>query len=242
MALNDKTNSSAMSCKNVSNPIKCRMGNDGKAMLLRLPSIRRDVGRPKIFENSKLIKSILLDNPNFTSIDVKRKLESLHGITMSRRTVQRRISEIRTKQLELQDENEENFEIGHLSKEAKKRRLEWALAHQDWTVQDWRNVFNLNDIKFISGNLTPKQICADSLLGPEGTANDLNLLEQLMSIIEPKIRELPHAPKNINQFRKTLYNIWDTDQEMMDKIELLYVSMTWRVASVIKSGGEESDF
>ncbi|XP_068146767.1 uncharacterized protein [Drosophila tropicalis] len=281
--IQNTNSSSAKNLKKVNNFIECQMGDSGKRVMLRLPSIRREVGRPKVFENRKLIEQMLVEHPHFTSIDVQRELKSLHGISVSRRTLQRRISEIRAKRRkttqgrkqpnpqqrqqqqqqhqedEFLDENDENFdnffdidenedyrqfEISYLSAEAKKKRLDWALAHQDWTVHDWRNIFNMDDIKFIDCESPCKEIYVDTLLGPEsaGNSNDLNLLEQLMAIIQPKIQELPQPPKNVEEFRKVLYNVWHTDQEMVDKIEQLYESMSWRVASVIQSGGDESDF
>ncbi|KAM8704873.1 hypothetical protein ACLKA7_009348 [Drosophila subpalustris] len=205
----------------------------GKLRLRSLPMENgRTVGRPKVFGNSRLVEQMLSDHPQFTSIDVQRELLTRYGIEVSRRTLQRRISEIKSRQFELKN--------GGLTAEVKQRRLEWARAHEEWTVQDWRNIFNMDDFKTVDGSPT-KEIFVDTLVGPESPeCNDLNLLEQLMAIIEPKIQN--QAPQTVNEFRSVLYEIWHSDEELVNKINMLYESMTWRVASVIQSGGAETGF
>ncbi|KAH8243818.1 hypothetical protein KR032_010414 [Drosophila birchii] len=222
---------------------------EGKTATLRLPQKpktpqpppeeekKREVGRPKILENKQMVEKLLMEHPNYTSIDVQRELMARHGIEVSRRTLQRRISEIRSKQLQENRMPAENQESApSLSIETRKKRVAWATAHQDWTVRDWRNIFNMDDLKFVDGS-PPKEIFLDTLMGPGGTdSSDLNLLEQLMAIIHPRIQK--QAPKNVQEFHAVLYDVWHSDQEMVDKIELLYESMTWRVTAVIHSGGE----
>lgn len=205
----------------------------GKLKVRTLPmDTGRGVGRPKVFENRQLVEQMLADNPQYTSIDVQRELQTRYGIEVSRRTLQRRISEIRSRQLEPKN--------GGLSAEVKQRRLEWARAHEEWTVQDWRNIFNMDDFKPLDGS-TPKEIFVDTLVGPVSPeCNDLNLLEQLMAIIEPKIQT--QAPQTVDEFRSVLYDIWHSDYDLVNKIDLLYESMTWRVASVIQNGGAETGF
>ncbi|KAH8417824.1 hypothetical protein KR222_006520 [Zaprionus bogoriensis] len=193
---------------------------------------KREVGRPKVFENRKLVEQLLQEHPEYTSIDVQRELLSQFGIEVSRRTLQRRISEIRSKQFQLKN--------GGLSAEVKQKRIEWARAHEEWTVQDWRNIFNMDDFKVDNGT-PPKEIYLDTLVGPEsGDCNDLSLLQQLMAIIEPKIES--QAPKDVYEFRSVLYDIWHSDHELVSKIEQLYESMPWRITAVLQSGGAESGF
>ncbi|XP_034486474.1 uncharacterized protein LOC117790962 [Drosophila innubila] len=204
--------------------------NVGKLKLRSMPMENyRTVGRPKVFGNSKLVEQMLSDHPQYTSIDVQRELQTRYGIEVSRRTLQRRISEIKSR-----------LGGGGLSTEVRQRRLEWARAHEEWTVQDWRNIFNMDDFKTLDGS-TPKEIFVDTLVGPElPNCNDLNLLEQLMAIIEPKLQS--QAPQTVSEFRSVLYDIWHSDEELVNKINGLYESMTWRVASVIKNGGGETGF
>ncbi|KAH8292361.1 hypothetical protein KR054_008931 [Drosophila jambulina] len=198
---------------------------------------KREVGRPKILENRQIVEKMLMENPNFTSIDVQRELMSRHGIEVSRRTLQRRISEIRSKQFqESRLPAKDQEPVPSLSIETRRKRVAWATAHQDWTVRDWRNIFNMDDLKFVDG-APPKEIFLDTLMGPGGSdCGDLNLLEQLMAIIQPRIQN--QAPKNVQEFHAVLYDVWHSDQEMVDKIELLYEAMTWRVTAVIHSGGD----
>ncbi|KAH8337166.1 hypothetical protein KR059_001903 [Drosophila kikkawai] len=198
---------------------------------------KREVGRPKILENRQIVEKMLIDHPNYTSIDVQRELMARHGIEVSRRTLQRRISEIRSKQFqESRLPAKDQDAPPSLSLETRKKRVAWATAHQDWTVRDWRNIFNMDDLKF-GGGSPPKEIFLDTLMGPGGNdCSDLNLLEQLMAIIQPRIQN--QAPKNVQEFHAVLYDVWHNDQEMVDKIELLYEAMTWRVTSVIHSGGD----
>ncbi|XP_017083878.1 uncharacterized protein LOC108116460 [Drosophila eugracilis] len=203
---------------------------------------KRDVGRPKVLENRKLVEQMLSNNPHFTSIDVQRELAS-HGIEISRRTLQRRISEIRSKNTQQRSgsTSPKKYDTLVLSEEAKMKRLAWATAHQDWTVRDWRNIFNMDDLKFVDESSPPKEIFLDSLMGPEVTVcSDLNLLEQLMAIIQPRIQN--QAPKNVSEFRAVLYDVWHSDQELVDKIEMLYESMTWRVLAVLRNGGDRTEF
>ncbi|XP_030563703.1 uncharacterized protein LOC115764657 [Drosophila novamexicana] len=205
-----------------------------KLRLRPLPELqnRREVGRPKVFENRKLVEQMLCDHPHYTSIDVQRELQTRFGIEVSRRTLQRRISEIRARPFPPKNRG--------LSATVRQRRLEWARAHEEWTVQDWRNIFNMDDQKVMVGS-TPKEIYLDTLVGPDcGECNDLNLLEQLMAIIQPKIQT--QAPQNVYEFRSVLYDIWHSDQELVNKIDHLYESMTWRVEAVLQSGGAEIDF
>ncbi|XP_034115484.2 uncharacterized protein LOC132786077 [Drosophila nasuta] len=205
----------------------------GKVRLRTMPMepTRREVGRPKVFENRKLVEQLLAEHPQYTSIDVQRELLSRHGIEVSRRTLQRRISEIKTAQFQLRN--------GSLTPEVKQRRMEWARAHEDWTVQDWRNIFNMDDYKVLDGK-TPKEIYVDTLVGPiSPDCNDLNLLELLVAIIEPKIKT---QPANVSEFRAVLYEIWHSDADMVSKMELLYESMPWRVATVLQNGGAETGF
>ncbi|XP_033166009.1 uncharacterized protein LOC117144759 [Drosophila mauritiana] len=230
---------------------------EGKTATLRLPQRtktavpvavaqeeekKREVGRPKVLENRQMVEQMLSDNPHYTSIDVQREL-ARHGIEVSRRTLQRRISEIRSKGPRPprgSPQPQEPSTFG-LSEGAKKRRLAWATAHQDWTVRDWRNIFNMDDLKFVDESSPPKEIFLDSLMGPEGSVcNDLNLLEQLMAIIQPRIQN--QAPKNVSEFRAVLYDVWHSDQDMVDKIEMLYESMTWRVSAVLRNGGDQTEF
>ncbi|KAH8311017.1 hypothetical protein KR044_003881 [Drosophila immigrans] len=204
----------------------------GKLRLRTMPmeNSRREVGRPKVFENRKLVEELLNDHPEYTSIDVQRELLN-RGIEVSRRTLQRRISEIKAAQFQLKN--------GGLTPEVKQRRMEWARAHEDWTVQDWRNIFNMDDYKVIDG-ITPKEIFVDTLVGPVSPeCNDLNLLELLVAIIEPKI---PTQPQNVYEFRAVLYDIWHSDADLVSKIELLYESMPFRVATVLQNGGAETGF
>nr|XP_016932897.2 uncharacterized protein LOC108012122 [Drosophila suzukii] len=228
---------------------------EGKTATLRLPQRpkstkaepvvaqeeekKREVGRPKILENRQLVEQLLANNPHYTSIDVQREL-ALHGIEVSRRTLQRRISEIRSKNGQ-QTSASPAKESNGLSDEAKRKRLAWATAHQDWTVRDWRNIFNMDDLKFDDESSPPKEIFLDTLMGPEGSVcSDLNLLEQLMAIIQPRIQN--QAPKNVSEFRAVLYDVWHSDQDMVDKIEMLYESMTWRVSAVLRNGGDQTEF
>ncbi|XP_016983280.2 uncharacterized protein LOC108047559 [Drosophila rhopaloa] len=202
---------------------------------------KREVGRPKVLENRQLVERMLTDNPHFTSIDVQREL-ARHGIEVSRRTLQRRISEIRSKnnQQPRSPSPKKSNPLG-LSEEAKRKRLAWAKAHQDWTVRDWRNIFNMDDLKFVDESSPPKEIFLDTLMGPEGSVcSDLNLLEQLMAIIQPRIQN--QAPNNVGEFRAVLYDVWHSDQDMVDKIEMLYESMTWRVSAVLRSDGDQTEF
>ncbi|XP_017046974.1 uncharacterized protein LOC108092043 [Drosophila ficusphila] len=203
---------------------------------------KREVGRPKLLENRHLVEQMLTNNPHFTSIDVQREL-ARQGIEVSRRTLQRRISEIRSKisqQPSASQSPKKSLTFG-LSEVVKRRRLAWATAHQDWTVRDWRNIFNMDDLKFVDESSPPKEIFLDSLMGPEGTeCSDLNLLELLMDIIQPRIQN--QAPKNVAEFRAVLYDVWHSDQDMVDKIELLYESMTWRVSAVLRSGGDKTEY
>lgn len=137
---------------------------EGKTATLRLPQKpkdspkppapeeekKREVGRPKILENRQLVEQMLFNHPSYTSIDVQRELMARHGIEVSRRTLQRRISEIRSKQFQ---ENrctpaKESSPLS-LSVETRRKRVAWAKAHQDWTVRDWRNIFNMDDLKFV---------------------------------------------------------------------------------------------
>ncbi|XP_016992991.2 uncharacterized protein [Drosophila takahashii] len=225
---------------------------EGKTATLRLPQRpkpaatapvvsqeeekRREVGRPKVLENRQLVERMLADHPYYTSIDVQREL-ALHGIEVSRRTLQRRISEIRSK-IGQQPSGSSSNQLGD---KEKRRRLAWATAHQDWTVRDWRNIFNMDDLKFDDESSPPKEIFLDTLMGPEGSVcSDLNLLEQLMAIIQPRIQN--QAPKNVSEFRAVLYDVWHTDQDMVDKIEMLYESMTWRVSAVLRNGGDQTEF
>ncbi|XP_016950069.1 uncharacterized protein LOC108024581 [Drosophila biarmipes] len=231
---------------------------EGKTATLRLPQKpkpakaapvvaqeeekRREVGRPKILENRQLVERMLAEHPNYTSIDVQRELAQL-GIEVSRRTLQRRISEIRSKNGNLQQPGGSPVakEANGLSEEDKRKRLAWATAHQDWTVRDWRNIFNMDDLKFVDEASPPKEIFLDTLMGPEGSScRDLNLLEQLMAIIQPRIQN--QAPKNVSEFRAVLYDVWHSDQDMVDKIEMLYESMTWRVLAVLRNGGDQTEF
>ncbi|KAH8264043.1 hypothetical protein KR038_000963 [Drosophila bunnanda] len=225
---------------------------EGKTATLRLPQKpktpqpppeedkKREVGRPKILENRQIVEKMLIDHPHYTSIDVQRELLSRHGIEVSRRTLQRRISEIRNKQFqESRLPAKDQGPPPSLSIETRSKRLAWATAHQDWTVRDWRNIFNMDDLKYADGS-PPKEIFLDTLMGPGGTdCSDLNLLEQLMAIIQPRIQK--QAPKNVQEFHAVLYDVWHSDQEMVDKIEVLYESMTWRVTSVIHNGGDLTD-
>ncbi|TDG44233.1 hypothetical protein AWZ03_009353 [Drosophila navojoa] len=202
-----------------------------KLKLRPLPELqnRREVGRPKVFENRKLVEQMLREHPHYTSIDVQRELISRFGIEVSRRTLQRRISEIRARQSPARN--------GTLSATVRQRRLEWARAHAEWTVQDWRNIFNMDDHKSTMGTM-PKEIYVDTLLGPDcGDCKDLNLLEQLMNILQPKIQD--QAPQNVSEFRSVLYDIWHSDQELVNKIEQLYETMAWRVEAVLQNGGAE---
>lgn len=194
---------------------------------------KREVGRPKVFENRKLVEQLLCDHPEYTSIDVQRELLSQYGIEVSRRTLQRRISEIRSKQFQLKN--------GGLSSCVKQNRIEWANAHRDWSPQDWRNIFNMDDNKDADSS-ERKEIFLDTLVGPDcnGQCNDLNLMEQLMAIIEPKLQN--QDPQNVYEFRSMLYDIWHSDQEMVNKIEQLYESMPWRITAVLQSGGAETGF
>lgn len=206
-----------------------------KLKLRPLPELqnRRDVGRPKVFENRKLVEQMLGEHPHYTSIDVQRELMNRFGIEVSRRTLQRRISEIRSRQPPPKN--------GTLSATVRQRRLEWALAHAEWTVQDWRNIFNMDDHKSMTDSPAPKEIYLDTLLGPDcSDCNDLNLLEQLIDIIQPKIQD--QAPQNVNEFRSVLYDIWHSDQELVNKIEHLYESMVCRVEAVLQTGDTEIDF
>ncbi|XP_017118589.1 uncharacterized protein LOC108140393 [Drosophila elegans] len=232
---------------------------EGKTATLRLPQRpkaaatpvsaqeeekRREVGRPKVLENRQLVERMLADHPHFTSIDVQREL-ARHGIEVSRRTLQRRISEIRSKNNQPQtcSPSPKKSSSHGLSEEAKRKRLAWAKAHQDWTVRDWRNIFNMDDLKFVDESSPPKEIFLDTLMGPEGSGSvcsDLNLLEQLMAIIQPRIQN--QAPNNVGEFRAVLYDVWHCDQDMVDKIEMLYESMTWRVSAVLRSGGDQTEF
>nr|XP_017104822.1 uncharacterized protein LOC108130750 [Drosophila bipectinata] len=206
---------------------------------------KREVGRPKVLENRQLVEQILARHPNCTSVDVQKILIRQYGIEVSRRTLQRRISEIRSKLIrdgnrEVTTPAEEEKTTTSLSMESKRRRVAWAKAHQDWTVRDWRNIFNMDDLKFVEGS-PPKEIFLDTLVGPEGTdCSDLNLLEQLMAIIQPRIQN--QAPKNVYEFKSVLYDVWHSDHEMVDKIEMLYESMAWRVTAVIHSGGDLTEF
>ncbi|KAH8383361.1 hypothetical protein KR009_008151 [Drosophila setifemur] len=200
---------------------------------------KREVGRPQALENRQLVEKMLMENPQYTSIDVQRELARL-GIEVSRRTLQRRISEIRTKQYQIRNGEVTPPESSSLSLASKRKRVAWATAHQDWTVRDWRNIFNMDDLKFSDGT-PPKEIFLDTLVGPDcPDCSDLNLLEQLMAIIQPRIQN--QAPKNVYEFRAVLYDVWHSDQEMVDKIELLYESMAWRVTAVLNSGGDMTEF
>ncbi|ALC46609.1 CG4570 [Drosophila busckii] len=219
---------------------------DGELSKLKLRPLaevqgKREVGRPKVFENRKLVEHMLYDHPHYTSIDVQRELLNKYGIEVSRRTLQRRISEIRARQAVVTTTNQSKIvENPGLSIATRQRRLEWAHAHEDWTVRDWRNIFNMDDFKAIGGD-EPKEIFVDTLIGPDcPECNDLNLLEQLMAIIEPKIQQ--QAPETVAQFRAVLYEIWHSDQDMVNQIEQLYESMTWRVRLVIQNGGNETEF
>ncbi|KAH8359175.1 hypothetical protein KR093_004927 [Drosophila rubida] len=215
------------------NDVAAQNDKVGKLRLRTMPmeNNRREVGRPKVFENRKLVEQLLTENPQFTSIDVQRELLNRHGIEVSRRTLQRRISEIKAAQFQLKN--------GGLTPEVKQRRMEWARAHEDWTVQDWRNIFNMDDYKVVDGT-TPKEIFVDTLVGPiSPDCNDLNLLELLVAIIEPKITT---QPKNVYEFRAVLYDIWHSDADLVSKIEMLYESMPWRVATVLQNGGAETGF
>lgn len=211
---------------------KCN-GGDLKQKPMTEISQRREVGRPKIFENRKLVEQLLCDHPEYTSIDVQRELLSQFGIEVSRRTLQRRISEIRSKQFQLKN--------GGLSTTVKQKRIEWANAHKEWSVQDWRNIFNMDDNKNQDGT-THKEIFLDTLVGPDcnDQCNDLSLLEQLMAIIEPKLQD--QEPQNVYEFRSILYDIWHSDEELVNKIEQLYESMPWRITAVLQSGGAETGF
>ncbi|BFF91061.1 uncharacterized protein DMAD_09431 [Drosophila madeirensis] len=201
---------------------------EGNTATFKLPTKPATVRRPhKVADN--VVEQILRDHPSYTSLDVQRQLASQHGIEMNRRTLQRRVSDIKSKAVPAKN-------VG-LSVDARNRRVDWALAHQDWTVRDWRNVFNMDDQKFVDGS-PPKQIFVDTLVGPEGSnSSDLSLREQLMAIIQPKIEA--QAPKNVHEFRAVLYDAWHSDQEMVDKIEQLYESMPGRVQLVLLSGGDK---
>lgn len=211
---------------------KCNGGDLKQKPMIEINQ-RREVGRPKIFENRKLVEQLLIDHPEYTSIDVQRELLSQFGIEVSRRTLQRRISEIRSKQFQLKN--------GGLSTAVKQKRIEWAKAHKDWSVQDWRNIFNMDDNKNQDGT-AHKEIFLDTLVGPDcnDQCNDLSLLEQLMAIIEPKLQD--QEPQNVYEFRSILYDIWHSDEELVNKIEQLYESMPWRITAVLQSGGAETGF
>ncbi|XP_032596642.1 uncharacterized protein LOC116805862 [Drosophila grimshawi] len=226
----------------VESVMNCLTDDDAKMPKLKLRPLppkdevvinRRDVGRPKVFENRKLVEQLLSEHPHYTSIDVQRELLNQFGIEVSRRTLQRRISEIRANMLQPKQK--------FFSAYVKQRRVEWARAHEEWTVQDWRNIFNMDDNKGRDDGLTAKEIFLDTLVGPDcSECNDLNLMEQLMAIIEPKIQTT--APQNVYEFRAVLYNIWHSDQDLVNKIDQLYETMTWRVAAILSSGGAATDF
>ncbi|SPP82603.1 uncharacterized protein LOC117585361 [Drosophila guanche] len=188
----------------------------GNTATFKLPTKAATVRRPhKMSDN--VVEQILRDHLSYTSLDVQRELMSQHGM-----------SDIESKAVPVKN-------VG-LSVDARNRRVDWALAHQDWSVRDWRNVFNMDDQKFVDGS-PPKQIFVDTLVGPEGSnCNDRSLGEQLMAIIQPKIQA--QAPKNTHEFRAVLYDAWHSDQEIVDKIEQLYESMPGRVQLVLLSGGD----
>ncbi|XP_001358881.2 uncharacterized protein [Drosophila pseudoobscura] len=203
---------------------------EGNTATFKLPTkpaaVIKTVRLPHKIANNVVMK--VQDHP----MHVQQKHVPQHDIERNRRTLQSRVVDIKTKHIQVRN-------VG-LSMAAKRRRMAWATAHQDWTVRDWRNVFNMDDLKFVDGT-PPKEIFVDTLVGPEGTnRSDLSLIEQLMAIILPKIQT--QAPKNAQEFRAVLYDAWHSDQEMVDRIEQLYESMPGRVQLVLLSGGGETNF
>lgn len=71
-------------------------------------------------------------NPRLTSRELCRELK-LHGVSMSSRTVRRRLQEFNRPA-------RRPVKRQLLTRRMRKSRLAWAKTHQHWTVEDWKKV------------------------------------------------------------------------------------------------------
>ncbi|KAH8280159.1 hypothetical protein KR018_012562, partial [Drosophila ironensis] len=199
-------------------------------------------GRPKLKKHQQLLEKLLHEQPLLTSMDMQQELMDRHGINLSRRTLQRRIREIRRNPLWERNANEvaPDPQQMPLSLLVRNKRLAWATDHENWTVRDWRHALNIEEPE-LEDEGPAKEIYEDTLLGPQGTGcQDLNFLELAMAIVMPCMTRHNKDPQNSDEFRSILNLLWRSDQEMVDKLERLFESMSSRVMIVLRNGGHRT--
>lgn len=82
-----------------------------------------------------------LKNRQKTSSELAASLQERQNVTLSARTVRRRLTEAGLRGCKARKKP-------WLSEENKKRRLEWAKLHKDWSHEDWSNVVWSDEANF----------------------------------------------------------------------------------------------
>lgn len=101
-----------------------------------LPEAKNPLGRPRVTtpQQDRLIKlrALSRDTPSTRTIEAQMQADP-NLVSISRNTINRRLHE---GLLEARKKRSKPL----LTKKHKQARLEWANAHEDWTVEQWRHV------------------------------------------------------------------------------------------------------
>jgi transposase len=100
-------------------------------------------GRPRVTSSreDRILKTLILKDRLKTAAELCNDLQSISGSSISSRTIQRRLVEQGFKSCK-------PAKKPLLTAAMKKKRLDWAKEHKDWTVNDWRRVIFSDESKF----------------------------------------------------------------------------------------------
>ncbi|XP_047678769.1 vomeronasal type-2 receptor 1-like [Tachysurus fulvidraco] len=107
-----------------------------------------------------------------------------------------------------------------LTAKNRKLRLQFTQAHQNWSIEDWKNVTWSDESRLLLRHL-------------DGRSPDLSPIEHLWDVVEREIRIMDVQPTNLQQLRDAIMSIWSKISE--ECFQYLVESMPRRIKAVLKA-------